>query len=64
MVVEFAMDMVYPFKGSLCHYVLLEKDVRSGSITVITSYGEIVARCTGGHQAAEVLKDLSDEKYA
>lgn len=58
------MDMVYPFKGSLCHYVVLEKDRGFGSITVITNYGEVVAVCTGGNQAAEVLKDLSDEKYA
>lgn len=61
---KFAMDMVYSFKGSLCHYVVLEKDVQSGSITVVTNYGEVVAVCTGGNQAAEVLKDLSDEKYA
>lgn len=58
------MDMVYPFKGSICCTVTLEKNMETGNIAVITNYGEVVAVCTGGNQVAEVLKDLSDEKYA
>jgi hypothetical protein len=61
---KFTMDMTYSYKGSLCHTVTLEQHTETGNITIVTNYGEVVAVCASGNQVAEVLKDLSDGKYA
>lgn len=61
---KFTMDMAYSYKGSFCHTVTLEQHTETGNISIVTNYGEIVAVCASGNQAAEVLKDLSDGKYA
>lgn len=61
---KFTMDMVYSYKGSLCHTVTLEQHAETGNITIVTNYGETVAVCASGNQVAKVLKDLSDGECA
>ena len=60
---KFKMYMGYYYKGSSNCDVTLQ-DNEDGTISVITSYGEVVAVCTSGHGVAKVLKDLDDDKYA
>ena len=58
------MNMSYGYKGSMNCTVTLQKDEENDTISIITSYGEVIAVCTSGHSVAKVLKDLDDEKYA
>ena len=61
---KIVMGMCYGYKGSSNCYVILQKNTEDDTISVITSYGEVVAVCTSGSRVAKVLKDLDDEKYA
>ena len=61
---KFVMDMCYNYKGSMNCTVTLQNNEENGIISVITDYGEVVARCTSGNHVAKVLKDLDDDKYA
>lgn len=61
---KITLDMSYGYKGSMNCTVTLRKNEEDDTISVITSYGEVVAVCTSGHGVAKVLKDLDDDKYA
>lgn len=61
---KITLDMTYCYKGSMCCYVTLQKDPTIGTISVTTSFGELVAVCTSGHQVAKVLTKLDNEEYA
>lgn len=61
---KLTVNMIYNYKGSFCDTVTLEHYAENGNVGIVTSYGETVAVCASGNKAAEVLKDLSDGKYA
>lgn len=61
---KITLNMCYGYKGSSNCEVTLQKNEEDDTISVITSYGEVVAVCASGHSMAKVLKDLDDEKYA
>ncbi len=61
---EFVMYMDYNYRGTINSTVTLQNDEAIGGVSVITDYGEVVAKCTSGNGVAKVLKDLIDDKYA
>ena len=60
---EFVMYMSYAYKDSLNYSVTLRKNKENDNISVVTTYGEIVAICKDAYDVARVLKNLGDDKY-
>ncbi len=61
---KITLNMCYGYKGSMNGTVTLQKNEKDDTISVITSYGEVVEVCTSGHGVARVLSRLDNEEYA
>lgn len=59
----FPINLFYAFKGSLnCYVQIILND--DESLTVVSDYGEIIKTVYSGESLADLMKDLSEGKYA